>query len=67
MTYTRSRFKSYSPGRVDARVNEASAFLKLCRDPATVSVSILKNQFNLKLETASKLLEYERQRRNGGN
>lgn len=68
MTFQRHpRFKSYSPGRVDARVNEAGAFLKVCRDPSQVSLNTFKNQFNLKLPTAEKLLEYEKARRNGGN
>ncbi len=67
MTFPRSRFKSYSPGRVDARTNEAMTFLKLCRDPNTLMVSTFRAQFNLKPDTAEKLVEYEKARRNGGN
>lgn len=66
MTFTHRRFKSYSPGRIDARKNEAAAFLKVCRDPAQVSLMTFKNQFNLKTETAETLLKYEVARR-GGN
>jgi len=65
MMFAHRRFKSYSPGKVDSRINEAGAFLKVCRDPHTVSVSTLASQFNLKLDTARTLVEYEKARRNG--
>jgi hypothetical protein len=53
----------YSPGRVDARANEASAFLKTASHIRNVTSNGLRCQFNLKLQTAERLLEYETVRR----
>lgn len=49
--------------RPDARVNEARAMLSMRRTLDGLSPGALISQFNLRQETARKLLEYEQIRR----
>ncbi len=57
------RIERYSPGRKDARIPEAQAMLKMRGTLAGLEPSGLSACFNLKTETAAKLIELERQRR----
>ena len=61
--YTTRAVPEYSPGRQDARANEAAAFLKTAAHLRNITPNGLRCQFNLKITTATKLIEYETQRR----
>lgn len=59
----RPAFETYSPGRKDARVGEARAFLATARHLRNLSADALRCQFNLKPTTAAELLKYEQAKR----
>lgn len=63
----RPAFETYSPGRRDARVGEAKAFLLGARHLRNLDAHGLSCQFNLKPETAATLLAVEQQRRVGAD
>jgi hypothetical protein len=57
------RIEVYSPGRLDARVAEAKAFLSGAAHLRNLSANGLRCQFNLRPATAEHLLAVETQRR----
>lgn len=59
----RPAFETYSPGRKDARIGEARAFLSACRHLGNLTANGLRCQFNLKDGTAETLLAEEARRR----
>lgn len=59
----RPPFDTYSPGRKDARVGEARAFLSTARHLGNLTDHGLACQFNLKDGTAAQLLEVESRKR----
>lgn len=60
-------FETYSPGRRDARIGEAKAFLASARHLRNLTPRSVECQFNLKPETAATLLAIEQQRRVGAD
>jgi hypothetical protein len=57
------RRQRYQRPAQDQRINEAQAMLKMRRTLEGLNAGSLSCQFNLRLQTADRLLEYERQRR----
>lgn len=62
----RPAFETYSPGRKDARIGEARAFLESARHLRNLTPHSLSCQFNLKEETSAHLLAAEQGRRADG-
>lgn len=58
-------FDTYSPGRKDARIGEARAFLDGARHLRNLTADGLRCQFNLKPETAERLFAEATARRAG--